>query len=145
MVAGGPPKIETDLRRVLDDKDVDAVVVTLPNHWHALATIWACQAGKDVYVEKPATYCLTEGPRMIEAAAKYNRIVQNGTQARANTARQQAVKLLREGVIGDIHLARAIHFAPRKGIGIEPDSAVPEGVNYDLWLGPAAERPFNAN
>ena len=118
MVAGGPPKTETDLRRVLDDKDVDAVVLTVPNHWHALATIWACQAGKDVYVEKPATYCLSEGPRMIEAAKKYNRIVQNGTQARANTGRQQAVKLLAEGVIGDIHLARAIYYAPRDPIGI---------------------------
>ena len=112
MVEGGPPKTETDLRRVLDDKDVDAVVITMPNHWHALATIWACQAGKDVYVEKPATYCLSEGPRMIEAATKYNRIVQNGTQARTDTARQQAVKLMREGLIGDIYLARAIYIAP---------------------------------
>ncbi len=145
MVAGGPPKTETDLRRVLDDKNIDAVVLTIPNHWHALATIWACQAGKDVYVEKPATYCLSEGPRMIEAATRYNRIVQNGTQARAHTGRQEAVKLMREGVIGDVHLARAIYYAHRDGIGIKPDSAVPAGVNYDLWLGPAAERPFNVN
>jgi predicted dehydrogenase len=145
MIPGGPPKTETDLRRVLDDKNVDSVVLTIPNHWHALATIWACQAGKDVYVEKPATYCLSEGPRMIEAATKYNRIVQNGTQARADTSRQHAVKLLREGLIGDIHMARAIYYSHRDPIGIEPDSAVPEGVHYDLWLGPAAERPFNAN
>jgi predicted dehydrogenase len=145
MVAGGPPKTETDLRRVLDDKNVDAVVLTVPNHWHALATIWACQAGKDVYVEKPATYCLSEGPRMIEAAKKHNCIVQNGTQARANTGRQQAVKLLAEGVIGDVHLARAIYYAHRDPIGIFPDSPVPEGVHYDLWTGPAAERPFNKN
>jgi predicted dehydrogenase len=145
MIPGGPPKTETDLRRVLDDKNVDAVVLTIPNHWHALATIWACQAGKDVYVEKPATYCLAEGPKMIEAATKYNRIVQTGTQARTNTARQEAVKLLREGVIGDIYLARAIYYSHRDGIGTKPDSAVPEGVHYDLWLGPAAERSFNEN
>ncbi|HEY1784435.1 MAG TPA: Gfo/Idh/MocA family oxidoreductase [Pirellulales bacterium] len=144
-VAGGPPKTETDLRRVLDDKNVDVVILTVPNHWHALATVWACQAGKDVYVEKPATWCLAEGPRMIAAAKKYNRIVQNGTHARANTGRQEAVKLLREGVIGDVHMARAIYYRPRTGIGIEPDTAVPAGVNYDMWLGPAAERPFNVN
>jgi predicted dehydrogenase len=144
-VAGGPPKTETDLRRVLDDKNVDAVVLTVPNHWHALATVWACQAGKDVYVEKPATWCLAEGPRMIEAATKYNRIVQNGTHVRANTGRQEAVKLLRDGVIGDIHMARAFYFSRRKGIGIEPDAPTPAGVHYNEWLGPAAERPFNIN
>ncbi|HTU24097.1 MAG TPA: Gfo/Idh/MocA family oxidoreductase, partial [Pirellulales bacterium] len=145
MVAGGPPKIETDLRRVFDDKNVDAVILTIPNHWHALATIWACQAGKDVYVEKPATYCLAEGPKMIAAAKKYDRVVGNGTHARANTGRQQAVKLLADGLIGEVHSARAIYFRPRNSIGIKPDEPTPQGVNYNLWLGPAAERPFNPN
>ena len=91
----GRVKVEKDMRRVFDDKDVDCVVVAAPNYWHALATVWACQAGKDVYCEKPAHYCVSEGAKMIAAATKHDRVVQIGTHIRANTGRQEAIKLLR--------------------------------------------------
>ena len=145
LVNGGKPKTETDLRRVLDDKNIDCVNITMPNFWHALATVWACQAGKDVYVEKPATYCIAEGRRMIAARDRYNRIVQVGTQMRANTAQQEGIKLLREGLIGPIYMARALYFGERLSIGRQPDAAVPEGVHYDLWMGPSAKQTFNPN
>ncbi len=145
MVPVGKAKTETDLRRVLDDKDVDCVVIAMPNHWHALATVWACQAGKDVYVEKPSTYCISEGPKMIAAAEKYKRVVQNGTQLRAKKGRQEGIKLLGEGVIGYIYMARAFIYNPRAGIGTKADCAVPKGVDYDGWQGPARVRPFNPN
>jgi predicted dehydrogenase len=144
-VPGGKPKTETDLRRVLDDKDVDCVVIAMPNNWHALATVWSCQAGKDVYVEKPSTYCISEGPKMIAAAEKYKRVVQNGTHLRMQTGREEGIKLLREGVVGDPYMARAFIYNPRVGIGTQADCAVPKGVNYDAWQGPARVRPFNPN
>ena len=145
LVAGGKPKTEVDLRRVLDDKNIDCVAITMPNYWHAVATVWACQAGKDVYVEKPATYCIAEGRRMIKARDRYNRIVQAGTQMRANPAHQEAAKLLHEGLLGPIYMVRAIYYARRLSIGREPDSTVPDGVHYDLWMGPSAKQPFNPN
>jgi predicted dehydrogenase len=145
LVGERPPKTETDLRRVLDDKDVDCVSIAMPNQWHALAAIWACQAGKDVYVEKPMSYNIFEGRKLIEAARKYNRIVQVGTQIRANKGRQQAMKLLREGLLGDLYMARAYIYNLRDSIGRKDDCPVPKGVHYDLWLGPAPERPFNPN
>jgi len=145
LVSGGKPKTEIDLRRVLDDKNIDCVCIAMPNYWHALATVWACQAGKDVYVEKPATYCVAEGRKMIEAASKHDRIVQNGTHMRANTGRQEAVKLLHEGVIGDLHMIRAFVYRPRLSIGRKANCDVPQGVHYDLWMGPSANQPFNPN
>ena len=144
-VPGGKPKTETDLRRVFDDKDVDCVVIAMPNNWHALATVWACQAGKDVYVEKPSTYCISEGPKMIAAAQKHKRVVQNGTHLRMQKGRQEGIRKLREGVIGDIYMVRAFVYNPRGGIGNMADCAVPKGVNYDAWQGPAHVRPFNPN
>lgn len=144
-VPGGAPKTETDLRRVLDDKDIDCVVIATPNHWHALAAVWACQAGKDVYVEKPVIYCVAEGKKLIDAAKKYDRVVQSGTHLRAKQGRQQAMKLLHDGVIGEIYMARAFVFNPRKSIGRQEDCPVPSGVDYNRWLGPAPERPFNPN
>jgi predicted dehydrogenase len=145
LVAGGEAKTETDLRRVLDDKNIDCVCIAMPNYWHALATVWACQAGKDVYVEKPATYCIAEGRKMIEAGKKHNRIVQNGTQMRAHSARQEAMKLLRENVLGDVYMVRAFIYNPRESIGRQADGPVPDGVHYDLWMGPSKEQPFNPN
>ncbi|MCX7424645.1 MAG: Gfo/Idh/MocA family oxidoreductase [Planctomycetia bacterium] len=145
LVPGGEPKTETDLRRVLDDKNVDCVVIAMPNHWHALATVWACQAGKDVYVEKPATYCISEGKKVIEAARKYDRVVQAGTHLRAQKARQDGIKLLREGILGDLYMARAFIYNSRDSIGRQEDCPVPAGVDYDRWLGPAPARPFNPN
>jgi predicted dehydrogenase len=138
-------KTEKDLRRVLQDKTIDAVFIATPDHWHALATIWACQAGKHVYVEKPASHNLLEGRRMIEAARKYNRVVQLGTQSRSSTSLARAAELVRSGKLGKIPFARAWIGGPRPNIGHEKDTAIPPGVDYDLWLGPAPERPFNSN
>jgi predicted dehydrogenase len=138
-------KVEKDLRRVLQDKNVDAVVVATPDHWHALATIWACQAGKHVYVEKPASHNLIEGRRMVEAARKYHRVVQLGTQSRSSASLVRAAELVRSGKLGKIPAARAWIGGSRPSIGKEPDSAVPAGVDYNLWLGPAPEHAFNTN
>lgn len=138
-------KTEKDMRRVFDDKDVDCVVIATPNYWHALATVWACQAGKDVYCEKPAHYCVSEGPKMAAAAKKYDRVVQVGTHIRANTGRQAAIRLLREGILGKLYMAKAFYHGPRSGIGTQPDGEVPSGVDYDLWCGPTAKQSFNPN
>ena len=135
--------METDLRRVFDRKDVDVVGVATPNHWHALATIWACQAGKDVYVEKPGSHNLFEGRKMIEAAQKHGRIVQHGVQLRSSPAIQEAVKHLRDGLIGKVYMARGLVFRWRPSIGKKPDEAPPSHLNWDLWQGPAQERAFS--
>ena len=140
---GGEPKTETDVRRVLDNRDVHAITVAVPDHWHALMTVWGCQAGKDVYVEKPICQNLFEGRKMIEAARKYNRVVQCGTQRRSGRTVQEAVKFLRGGGLGKLYSARCAVLRARDPIGRVPDGPVPEGVNYDLWLGPARKRPFN--
>jgi len=162
------PRYEKDLRRVFEDKDVDAVIVATPNHWHALATIWAVQAGKHVFVEKPCSHDLTEGRRMVEAARKYGKVVQVGFMNRSRPAVQEAIRFLHDGGIGTVSLARGLCFKPRPCIGRYPDGPVPPGeryrlnletqsyeptwdssylakVDYDLWLGPAPIRPFNRN
>jgi predicted dehydrogenase len=142
---GGDPKTGTDFRRVLDNKDVDAVTIAAPDHWHALMTIWACQAGKDVYVEKPLSHNIVEGRRMIDAARRYDRIVAVGTQRRSNAVLAKAVQFLREGGLGTVYAGKTVVFRPREPIGVVADSPVPQGVHYDLWLGPAPSRPFNEN
>lgn len=139
------PKVEKDIRRILDDKEVTAVAIAAPDHWHALATIWACQAGKDVYVEKPVSHNLIEGRRMVEAARKYNRVVQVGTQRRSSEEYRAAGELIRSGKLGKIPYVRTWITGNRPTIGHKPDGAVPAGVDYNLWLGPAPERPFNPN
>ena len=126
-----------DMREVFADKNVDAVSMPLPNHWHALATIWACQAGKDVYVEKPACHNVFEGLKMIEAARKYRRMVQIGSQGRSSPSLQKGMKLLREGVIGKVYMARGLCFNRRKSIGHTPNGPVPPGLDWDKFLGPA--------
>jgi len=136
---------EQDLRRVFEDKEIDAVSVATPNHWHALATIWACQAGKDVYVEKPGCHNVWEGRKMVEAAQKYDRIVQHGVQLRSSPAIQEAVRHLRQGTIGNVYMARGLVFRWRPDIGNKPMSPAPDTLDYDLWLGPAQERPFSRN
>lgn len=136
---------QQDLRKVFDDKEIDAVSIATPNHWHALATIWACQAGKDVYVEKPGSHHFVEGRKMIEAAAKYNRIVQHGVQLRSSVALKEAVQHLRDGLIGKVYMARGLVFKWRPDIGNQGNSAVPEGLNWDIWQGPAQEKPFSKN
>ena len=135
--------LEQDLRRVMDDQDIDVISIASPNHWHALTTIWACQAGKDVYVEKPGSHNLWEGRKMVEAAEKYDRIVQHGVQLRSSPAVNEAIGLLRDGYIGRVYMARGLVFRWRDDIGIQGTSPVPEGLDYDLWTGPAPKRPFS--
>src|SRR6266436_4614778 len=137
------PKGYTDMREVFADKNVDAVSMPLPNHWHALSTIWACQAGKDVYVEKPACHNVFEGQKMIEAARKYKRIVQIGSQGRSSPHKRKAAQLLEEGIIGKIYMARGLCFNRRKSIGHMADAPVPLGLDWDKFLGPAPMRPYN--
>ena len=132
-----------DLRRVFDDNSIDAVVIALPNHWHALATVWACQAGKDVYVEKPFSYNLWEGRQMVAAARKHGRMVQVGTQSRSSMLLRQAFDYLRGGQFGAIRYAHALVYRARDGIGtVDTPTPVPASVDYDLWCGPAAEGPL---
>ncbi len=143
---GGPkPSTVVDFREMLENKDIDAVSVASPDYWHALHTIWACQAGKDVYVEKPLSYNIVEGRKMVQAARKYNRVVQVGTQHRSNPITQKAIQLLHEGVIGDIYMGRATVYRHRPSIGRVENSPVPEGVHWDLYRGPAPMIPFNRN
>ncbi len=137
--------IEQDFRRTYEKKDIDAVMLATPNHWHALQTIWACQAGKDVFVEKPATHNIYEGKKMIEAAYKYNRIVQHGVQLRSNVAIREAVKHLEDGLIGKVYMARGLVFRSRPDIGNKGISRIPSGLDYDLWTGPAPLVPFTEN
>jgi predicted dehydrogenase len=132
-----------DLRRVLDDKTIDAVVIATPNHWHALATVWACQAGKDVYVEKPFSYNLWEGRQMVAAARKYGRMVQVGTQNRSSPLLRRVFDDLRRGELGPIRFAHALVYRARDGIGqVSSPTPVPATVDYDLWCGPAPKSPL---
>jgi predicted dehydrogenase len=167
-VATFRPGYQRDLRRVLDDKDVDAVIVATPNHWHALATIWGLQAGKHVYVEKPASHTVWEGRKMVEAANRYGKMVQVGTMNRSRPLVIEAIKFLEDGGIGEVYMARGLCFKPRPSIGKYPDGPMAPGekyrlnveatqdeptydnaylanVSYDIWLGPAPARPFNRN
>jgi predicted dehydrogenase len=166
------PGFVQDMRRVFDDKDVDAVIIATPNHWHALATIWALQAGKHVYVEKPASHTVLEGRLMTNAARAYNKIVQVGTMNRSRPAVINAIKFMHDGGIGKVYMARGLCFKPRLSIGKYPDGPMAAGepahsflaggrpesslpgpytaeylskVDYNLWLGPAPTRPFNRN
>ena len=139
------PDLYTDLRKLLDDKSIDIVGIATPNHWHTLAAIWACQAGKDVYVEKPCSHNISEGRRLVEAARKYGRIVQHGTQCRSNPGLREGMEQLKNGVIGDVYLARGLCYKWRNSIGRAKEEPVPAGVHYDTWLGPAPERAFTRN
>ena len=142
-VTGKRPRTEADFRRMFDDKNIDAVVIATPDHWHALGTILACQAGKDVYVEKPTAHSIWESRKMIEAARKYNRVVQVGAQTRSGPYMKGAIDYIRSGNLGEIHFAKVYNSKLRSPIGKRPDMPVPEGVNYEMWLGPAKMRPFN--
>ncbi len=142
---GKTPEVAQDLRRVLDDKSVDAIVVATPDHWHALATVWGCQAGKHVYVEKPASHDVWEGRKMVEAARKYDRVVQLGTQSRSVANYRAMVDFLRSGKLGKIHIAKAWNSQRRPDLPRREDTAAPEGVDYNIWQGPAPLRPFNEN
>jgi predicted dehydrogenase len=139
------PKAYIDMREMFADKNIDAVSAALPNHWHALSTIWACQAGKDVYVEKPACHNIFEGLKMVEAARKYKRIVQVGSQGRSTPYKIKAMQLLHDGFIGKLYLAKGLCYKRRVSIGHTPDQPVPLGVDWDKFLGPAPMRPFSVN
>ena len=135
----------TDVRKLLDDKSIDAISIATPNHWHSLMAIWACQAGKDVYVEKPCSHNLWEGQQLVKAAARYNRIVQHGTQSRSDRSVREAVQKISEGAIGDAYMARGICYKWRDTIGKASVQPVPPGVDYDRWTGPAPLREFTKN
>ena len=139
------PKSYGDIRRLLEDKDIDAISIATPNHWHSLMAIWACQAGKDVYVEKPCSHNWFEGRQLVRAVKKYNRICQHGSQSRSNPGMIEAIKRVNDGTIGNTYLARALCYKWRPSIGHAQPEAVPAGVNYDLWTGPAPMKPFTRN
>jgi predicted dehydrogenase len=139
------PQAVTDLRRILDDKEIQAVTISTPDHWHAPATILACDAGKDVYVEKPASHNIREGRLMVDAARRNNRIVQLGTQSRSRPSSIRAIEYVRSGKIGKVLMAKAWDIQLRDYIGHKPDSPVPAGVDYETYLGPTTWIPFNEN
>jgi predicted dehydrogenase len=165
---GYRPKTEWDMRKVFEDKDIDVVGTATPNHWHALTTIWAAQAGKHVYVEKPSSHNVWEGRKMVEAARKYNVLVQVGFQNRSRSSTNRAMKMIHDGKLGKIYMARGLCFKPRPDIGKYPDGIMiadekyrlnletdqyqpsytkdyMSKVHYDMWLGPAKKQPFNRN
>lgn len=161
------PKTYQDIRKLLENKEIDAISVATPNHWHALAGIWALQAGKHAHIEKPFTHNIFEGQKLIEAAKKYNKIIHHGTESRSSSSCIEAVRQLREGVIGEVYMAKGTCYKWREDIGNYPDGpmtgdvgwhsnvALEPGavyneeylskVDYDLWTGPAPKRPFNPN
>lgn len=147
FTARGKPRPRTyvDLRKLFEDKSIDAVSIVTPNHWHTLAAIWAIQAGKHVSVEKPCCHNFFEGQKLVEASKKYNVIVQDGAEQRSNPCSQSASEFLRRGGLGEVYLSKGLCYKWRKTIGKTPDEPVPAGVNYDLWLGPAPKRPFSKN
>lgn len=139
------PLAVADIRKVLDDKTIDVVFIATPDHWHAPATILACEAGKHVYVEKPCSHNIREGRLMTEAARRHKRVVQVGTQSRSNPQIMEAVKLLREGAIGEVIATKAWNSQLRRSIGKTQPSDPPAGLDYDLWLGPAPKVPYRSN
>jgi predicted dehydrogenase len=144
-LGGTKPRTVVDFRKLLDAKDIDAVSIASPDYWHALQAIWACQAGKDVYVEKPVCYTIEEGKKIVEAARKYKRIVQTGTGSRSDRIVRKAIQLIHEGIVGEVYMGRGIVFGHRENIGRVPNSEVPQGVNWDIYRGPAPMIPFNKN
>ena len=144
---GNSPKQFKDYRKLLEEKDLDAVAVCTPDHWHALQMIHACQAGKDVYVEKPLSLCVAEGRRMVEVARKYNRITQVGLNRRSSTICTEAAEILRSGGIGTITAVRSFHIQNEwpTGIGNPPDEAPPADFDWEAWLGPSPKVPYNRN
>lgn len=134
-----------DMREMFADKDIDAVSIATPNHWHALSAIWAAEAGKDVYVEKPASHNVHESWRMVEVARKTNRMMQVGSQSRSTPHKIKAMQLLHQGEIGQVYLAKALCFKRRKSIGKTPVEPVPPGLDWEKFLGPAQMKPYTKN
>lgn len=140
---GSQPRYVQDLRRVMEDKSIDAVSIATPNHWHALAAIWAMQSGKHVYVEKPVSHNVSEGRRIVEVARKENKICQTGTQIRSQPGSRQAIEFLRSGKLGKVTVARGLCYKRRPSIGkVSGEQPLPKTINYDIWCGPAPVRPL---
>jgi len=139
------PAVFKDFRKLLEDKSIDAVSIATQNHWHSLMGIWACQAGKDVYVEKPCSHNLWEGRQLVRAAEKYKRAVMHGTQGRSAGGYIEGIRQLSRGLIGEVYMARGLCFKIRDTIGKAKQEAAPAGVDYDLWTGPAPMKPFTKN
>ena len=145
-MAGRPEaKVYQDLRKLMEDKEIDAVSIATPNHWHSLAGIWAMQAGKDVYVEKPVSHNVHEGRVLVDTAAKTGQICQAGTQCRSQKGTIDAIQYIHDGKIGKVTVARGLCYKPRPSIGKKDPGTVPQGVDYDLWTGPAPLKPYHQN
>lgn len=146
-VTGGQAQAYRDYRRVLERRDIDAVIVATPDHWHPLIAVHACQAGKDVYVEKPVSRCIREGRLMVEAARRHNRVVQVGLQQRSGTHFQRAVRMVQKGEIGKVHYIQCWNheYSSPEGMGNPADSDPPADLDWDFWTGPARLVPFNKN
>ena len=140
-LGGREPKTYQDIRQALDDDSIDVISCATTNHWHALTTVWACQAGKDVYVEKPCSHNIYEGRQSVNAARKYNRIVQHGTQSRSDRNWWRIKKLVEDGKYGKLLVSRGLVYKRRKSIGYEPFAKPPQEAAYDIWLGPAPNSP----
>lgn len=140
---GHKPKAVQDFRKMLEDKSLDAIINATPDHWHALGSILACQAGKDVYVEKPMSWSIWEGRKMVEAARKYGRVVQVGMQSRSAAYMKKAVEYVKSGKLGDVYLVRVLNMMQHPPQKITGEQPVPEGFDYDIWCGPAAKLPYN--
>ena len=142
---GEQMRLERDFRRLLDDPRLQAVVIATPDHWHAVMATWACRAGKDVYLEAPLSHTLLEGRAILETARQTQRVVFPGLQQRSGGHFRSAIEFVRSGKLGRVHLAKAWTVHQRKSIGLRATGAVPQGVDYDLWQGPAAAQPFQPN
>ena len=142
---GTKPQTVQDIRKALEDKNLDAISIATPNHWHALMTIWACQAGKDVYVEKPCSHNIHEGRMAVEMARKHGRMVQHGTQSRASGGWARLLDITKSGKYGKLLVSRGLCYKLRGSIGTKPEGMPPAEVDFNLWQGPAQERPFHAN
>jgi predicted dehydrogenase len=144
-LAGNTPKTYQDIRQALDEGGIDAVTVATPNHWHSLITLWACEADKDVYVEKPMCHNVHEGRVAVQMARKHNRIVQHGTQSRSSERWAQVVEIIKSGQLGKLKVARALCYKRRESIGFKSNAAPPADLDFNLWLGPAPEQPYHGN
>jgi hypothetical protein len=142
---GSTPKTTTDIRQALDDGNLDVVTIATPNHWHSLISIWACDAGKDVYVEKPCSHNVHEGRIAVDMARKKNRIVQHGTQSRSDASMAGMVEFIKSGQAGKLLVSRGLCYKPRNSIGFKQPEAPPSALDFNLWLGPAPEQQYNAN
>jgi predicted dehydrogenase len=142
---GKEPACVQDVRKALEDKDLDAITIATPNHWHSLMTVWACQAGKDVYVEKPMSHEVSEGRRCVEAARRYGRMVQHGTQQRSSASRAGEIAAVQSGKYGKLLVSKGYCCKPRWSIGRKAAGQPPATLQFDLWLGPAQEQPYHGN